>query len=140
LEDNEVAKLAKAKVDLDRHKKISDNAACKGVDPSLFFADRGHADYDEVLALCRGCRVKEACLALGIAGAEALGIWGGLPPKARRRIPLVEKERLISEHSIWRCSSCGVGVVISSPLCASCYQSGKAAERATRNTSVARSA
>lgn len=135
-----MAKLAKAHADLDRHKKISDNAACKGVDPSFFFAGRGYPCYDEVVALCGGCRVQESCLVLGIAGGKARGIWGGLTPQERRRIPLVEKERLVSEHSIWRCASCGIGVPATSPICAPCYQSGKATERATHNTSVDRSA
>ncbi len=48
-----------------------DDANCLGVDPDLFFPERG-ASTREAKEVCRGCVVR--------------GIWGGLSERERRRI------------------------------------------------------
>ena len=61
-----------------------DQASCSGVDPALFFYDRG-ADIGQVRIakmICHHCEVKVECLEAGLT--ERFGIWGGLSEKERR--------------------------------------------------------
>jgi WhiB family redox-sensing transcriptional regulator len=60
-------------------------ANCLGVDPDLFFPERG-ASTKEAKAVCRGCQVREQCLEYALANGEKFGIWGGLSERERRRI------------------------------------------------------
>ncbi len=60
-------------------------ANCLGVDPDLFFPERG-ASTKEAKAVCRGCVVKEDCLEYALANGEKFGIWGGMSERERRRI------------------------------------------------------
>ncbi len=60
-------------------------ANCMGVDPELFFPQRG-ASTREAKAVCRGCVVREDCLEYAIANGEKFGIWGGLSERERRRV------------------------------------------------------
>ena len=69
-----------------------DYANCLGVDPDLFFPERG-ASTREAKEVCRGCVVREACLEYAIVHAEKFGIWGGLSERERRRI---RRERSIA--------------------------------------------
>lgn len=62
-----------------------DGANCLGVDPDLFFPERG-ASTKEAKGVCRGCVVREFCLEYAIATGEKFGIWGGLSERERRRI------------------------------------------------------
>jgi WhiB family redox-sensing transcriptional regulator len=62
-----------------------DLANCLGVDPDLFFPERG-ASTREAKEVCRGCVVREACLEYALANGEKFGIWGGLSERERRRI------------------------------------------------------
>lgn len=58
---------------------------CIGVDPDLFFPERG-ASTSQAKAVCRGCRVRPECLDYALATNEKFGIWGGLSERERRRI------------------------------------------------------
>jgi WhiB family transcriptional regulator, redox-sensing transcriptional regulator len=60
-------------------------ANCLGVDPDLFFPERG-ASTREAKAVCRGCVVREDCLEYALVNGEKFGIWGGLSERERRRI------------------------------------------------------
>lgn len=60
-------------------------ANCLGVDPDLFFPERG-ASTREAKAVCRACVVREDCLEYAITNSEKFGIWGGLSERERRRI------------------------------------------------------
>lgn len=62
-----------------------DQANCLGVDPDLFFPERG-ASTREAKEVCRGCVVRVECLEYALANAEKFGIWGGLSERERRRI------------------------------------------------------
>lgn len=62
-----------------------DHANCLGVDPDLFFPERG-ASTREAKEVCRGCVVREDCLEFALANGEKFGIWGGLSERERRRI------------------------------------------------------
>ena len=60
-------------------------ANCMGVDPDLFFPERG-ASTREAKEVCRGCGVREDCLEYALANGEKFGIWGGLSERERRRL------------------------------------------------------
>ncbi len=60
-------------------------ANCLGVDPDLFFPERG-ASTSEAKAVCAGCSVREDCLEYALANGEKHGVWGGETERGRRRI------------------------------------------------------
>ena len=60
-------------------------ANCLGVEPDLFFPERG-ASTKEAKAVCQGCEVRDDCLEYALANGEKFGIWGGLSERERRRI------------------------------------------------------
>lgn len=56
-------------------------AACRGMDPELFFPGRGE-DLAPIRAVCRSCPVAGPCLEDGMY--EKQGVWGGLSERERR--------------------------------------------------------
>jgi WhiB family transcriptional regulator, redox-sensing transcriptional regulator len=60
-------------------------ANCMGVDPELFFPERG-ASTREAKEVCRGCVVRNECLEYALANGEKFGIWGGLSERERRKV------------------------------------------------------
>jgi WhiB family redox-sensing transcriptional regulator len=62
-----------------------DYANCLGVDPDLFFPERG-ASTREAKEVCRGCVVRPHCLEYALVHSEKFGIWGGMSERERRRI------------------------------------------------------
>lgn len=68
-------------------------AACRGVDPELFFPGRGDKN-DQAAAICQPCPVRLDCLDHAITTGEKLGMWGGLNEKQRRR---ARRERRAAE-------------------------------------------
>ena len=60
-------------------------ANCMGVDPDLFFPERG-ASTREAKEVCRGCVVKDDCLEYALDNGEKFGIWGGMSERERRRL------------------------------------------------------
>ncbi len=60
-------------------------ANCLGVDPDLFFPERG-ASTKEAKGVCKGCVVRDDCLEYALANGEKFGIWGGMSERERRRI------------------------------------------------------
>src|SRR6266508_4284903 len=62
-----------------------DHANCLGVDPDLFFPERG-ASTREAKEVCRGCVVRDSCLEYALVNGEKFGIWGGMSERERRRI------------------------------------------------------
>jgi WhiB family redox-sensing transcriptional regulator len=61
----------------------AEDAACRGVDPDLFFPERGGA-VDAALSTCAGCPVRAECLADALLRGERHGIWGGTSERTRR--------------------------------------------------------
>ena len=70
---------------LNDHRSWQRKANCMGVDPDLFFPERG-ASTREAKEVCRGCVVREDCLEYALANGEKFGIWGGMSERERRRI------------------------------------------------------
>ena len=62
-----------------------DYANCLGVDPDLFFPERG-ASTKEAKGVCGGCEVRTECLEYALRHGEKFGIWGGMSERERRRI------------------------------------------------------
>jgi WhiB family transcriptional regulator, redox-sensing transcriptional regulator len=60
-------------------------AACRGVDPELFYTERGESTR-EAKAVCAGCPVREECLLYAVANVERYGVWGGRSERERRRM------------------------------------------------------
>ncbi|MEX1217306.1 MAG: WhiB family transcriptional regulator [Acidimicrobiales bacterium] len=77
---------ASTEVDLDgEDKSWQDMANCLGVEPDLFFPERG-ASTREAKEVCKGCVVRDDCLEYALANGEKFGIWGGMSERERRRI------------------------------------------------------
>jgi len=60
-----------------------DEAACATVDPGLFFPEHGGPSV-KAKRICRGCPVREPCLAFALRRGEEWGIWGGLSYTGRQ--------------------------------------------------------
>jgi WhiB family redox-sensing transcriptional regulator len=69
----------------EERERWQDRANCLGVDPDLFFPERG-ASTKEAKGVCTGCEVRMACLEYALRNGEKFGIWGGLSERERRRI------------------------------------------------------
>lgn len=74
-----------AYVDVAPEREWQDFSNCLGVDPDLFFPERG-ASTREAKEVCRGCVVREECLEYALANSEKFGIWGGMSERERRKI------------------------------------------------------
>ena len=70
---------------LEEERRWQERANCLGVDPDLFFPERG-ASTREAKAVCRGCEVRDDCHEYALANGEKFGIWGGLSERERRRV------------------------------------------------------
>lgn len=62
-----------------------DQANCLGVEPDLFFPERGEPT-KHAKAVCEGCVVKAECLEFALVNGEKHGIWGGKSERERRRL------------------------------------------------------
>jgi WhiB family redox-sensing transcriptional regulator len=80
----------------DGERRWQEEANCLGVDPDLFFPERG-ASTREAKAVCRTCEVRVDCLEYALAHGEKFGIWGGLSERERRRI---RRQRAQSARSV----------------------------------------
>ena len=107
-------------------------ANCMGVDPDLFFPERG-ASTREAKEVCRGCVVREDCLEYALANGEKFGIWGGMSERERRRVRRARAlqrrdtgaQRVLAIVTI----SCAGG---SRPSCPQRARAGPSASRDTR--------
>jgi WhiB family transcriptional regulator, redox-sensing transcriptional regulator len=70
---------------LSQERGWQDQANCLGVDPDLFFPERG-ASTREAKEVCKGCVVRGDCLEYALANGEKFGIGGGLSERERRRL------------------------------------------------------
>lgn len=68
-------------------------AACRGLDPELFFSSDEIVNRQERLereaeakAVCTRCTVRTDCLTYALDAGERYGIWGGLNAQERRAL------------------------------------------------------
>ena len=90
-----------AKPDLDTGWKDLSN--CLGVDPDLFFPERG-ASTREAKEVCRGCEVRIDCLEYALQNGEKFGIWAGMSERERRRI---RRQRALDRQAVVRAVEAG---------------------------------
>lgn len=80
---------------MNENEKWKKQAACRGMDPALFFAERGdntagrppkqHPFREHKMkAVCRACPVRVECLEYGLNERE--GVWGGMTEVERRQV------------------------------------------------------
>lgn len=61
--------------------------ACAGMDPDVFFPDRGAAKAaDRARDVCRRCPVRQPCLDWALDTRQDHGVLGGTTPEERRTI------------------------------------------------------
>ena len=80
-----------------------DLSNCRGVDPDLFFPERG-ASTREAKEVCRGCEVRIDCLEYALQTGEKFGIWGGMSERERRRI---RRQRALDRQAAVRAVEAG---------------------------------
>lgn len=78
-----------------------DRAACKGLDPALFFPDTGSRETvpREAERVCAGCPVRLDCLEYAIANHEDRGLWAGVAfglHGKRRRDAIAQARNLLA--------------------------------------------
>lgn len=78
-----------------------DQAECLGLDPDLFFPERGESTR-EAKAVCEDCVVREDCLEFAIANREKFGIWGGKSERERRAIRRQRNKQKLAAASAHR--------------------------------------
>ena len=59
------------------------DAACRTIEPELFFPARGEQIAD-ARAVCEQCSVRKACLEFALTHKIAYGVWGGKSERERR--------------------------------------------------------
>jgi WhiB family transcriptional regulator, redox-sensing transcriptional regulator len=85
--------LASKLASLEAEARWQDRAACKGMDPTIFFGPehtevvKEKRDREEAAkAVCRTCPVNQECLEHALESKEAYGIWGGLTELERKAL------------------------------------------------------
>ena len=66
-----------------------EGALCAQVGGDFWFADKGPGavqDINIAKAVCRMCDVQADCLEFALRTGQPHGIWGGLPPRERRKL------------------------------------------------------
>lgn len=78
---------------LDAEARWQDKAACKGMDPTLFFGPeyaetvKEKRDREEAAkAVCNTCPVQKDCLEYALDAKEPYGIWGGMTETERKSL------------------------------------------------------
>jgi len=74
----------------DRDTSWLDRAACRHVDPELFFPvsdiRAARAQVQAAKRVCRRCPVRGTCLSWALDHGQEAGIWGGMTEEERRRL------------------------------------------------------
>lgn len=61
-------------------------AACRGMNPELWFKEERGGSYTEARQICAHCPVRQACLDWAIETKTVHGLFGGLAPLERKRL------------------------------------------------------
>ncbi len=71
---------------------VVEGAACRGLDPALFFPEEGDNGgmVAAAKAVCAECVERDACLAFALEYHQP-GIWGGMTDKERRTLRRVTR-------------------------------------------------
>ncbi len=63
-----------------------DQAACRGLDPEVFYPQEDDDDAEVAKEVCGLCTVRTSCLEHALSSREKEGVWGGATERERRRI------------------------------------------------------
>ncbi len=94
-----------------------DLAACRDMNPELFFPEADYLIDETVLSTCHGCPVREECAQWALDTCQEFGIWGGLTEDQRRfinttrsrvRCPDCRSDRVAEQAHCEVCLSCGL--------------------------------
>ena len=70
----------------EEERRWQERANCLGIDPELFFPERG-ASTREAKSVCAHCAaVRLDCLEYALRNPAKFGIWGGVSERERRRL------------------------------------------------------
>ncbi len=61
------------------------DAACRAMDPIIFFPDRG-GPVGAAKAVCSRCEVRDQCLSYALDDQHIAGVWGGTSERDRARL------------------------------------------------------
>lgn len=79
-------------------------AACRDKDPELFFpvgnTGAAYQQIEEAKAVCRTCKVIDACLKCALDTNQDYGVWGGKQGRLRRASDEPRCERDLAAHRI----------------------------------------
>lgn len=74
-----------------------DQAECLGLNPDIFFADKGDTKAIRVAkSICNGCVVRSECLEFALENNQS-GVMGGTSERDRRNIKTERRRRGTSE-------------------------------------------
>lgn len=76
---------------------IYDQAKCRGLDPRVFFPERGESTA-EALAVCSECPIRLLCLEQNLG--ERSGVWGGMTGRQRKRLRVLRGRTQFVQGSI----------------------------------------
>jgi WhiB family redox-sensing transcriptional regulator len=75
----------------------ADNAACRGLDPTIFYPPTDE-EADDAKAICAECPVQAPCLEFAIDQRERNGVWGGATERERMRI--IRRRRRLRQQQV----------------------------------------
>lgn len=111
-----------------------DDAACRGMDPELWFPRRGEPTRP-AQDVCATCPVVADCLDWALGNGEQFGIWGGTSERERRRM---RRRAVACRRCGRRFVSDGAPRVYCSDACRdAARREGKRASHVRRRTRVA---
>ena len=82
---------------MEAHDTWSAKAACKGLDPSIFYPPTDE-EADEAKAVCAACPVQAECLEHALELREKNGVWGGATERERLRI--IRRRRRLRQQDV----------------------------------------
>ena len=74
------------------------DAACRGMDISIFFPKRGEPN-TQAVKVCKSCSVSEQCLSFAMDNFERYGVWGGRSERQRRSYRREARQTGISKEA-----------------------------------------
>lgn len=90
--------MKEASIKYNNNLSWKEKAKCLGIDPDLFFPDRGISS-SQAKEICASCEVSRECLDYALDNKERYGIWGGLNEKDRRVHLRERKKRAKAEKT-----------------------------------------
>lgn len=81
-----------------------ERANCRGLDPALFFPERGEMVSEKARQVCAECEVSYECLIYALEIKERDGVWGGQSGRQRRDL----RAAAVDRNHERTCIECGI--------------------------------